>query len=157
MRETANRTKNPEDWELYKKQRNKCSNYAKNDKRKYYTDKYNKCQDEGDTKKLYNLTKTQLGWNTGGTPTTFQKNGKTVNSPKILAEMQNEYFTEKVKKLTDQLPSEDDLPDPLKHLKNAIKNWDGIKNVEKLKLKETNADEIKKIHKKTKKLHIIWK
>ena len=92
LRNTAVDTKNYEDWKLYRKQRNVCTLLAKQDKINYFTDKYKKCESEGDIGTLYNVTKKQLGWITGGTPKTFLQAGKLTSSPKELAEIQNNYF-----------------------------------------------------------------
>ena len=47
--------------------------------------------------------------------------------------------------LTEKLPSKDDLPDPLCHLKDALNNWTGYGTVETLELKETNEETVKKL------------
>ena len=90
LRETAARTKDPNDWELYKVQRNACSKLAINDKRKFFSDKYENCEINRDINKMYTITKKQLGWKTGGTPKSFNWGGKIINSPKKLAEIQND-------------------------------------------------------------------
>ena len=129
LRNRANTTRDDNDWELYRTARNTCSYLAKKDKRNYFTKKYEQCENQGETSKLYSITKKQLGWTTGGTPRSFQVDGKIVNSPKLLADIQNNYFVEKVEKLVSELPSEDSLPDPLEPLKKAfgkLKNKDEI-------------------------------
>ena len=67
---------------------------------------------------------------TGGTPQSFLQNGSIISSPTILAEIQNNFFVNKVKNLVWNLPPKEDLPDPLHHLNLAMENWERKDNVE---------------------------
>ena len=92
LRDIAARTKDPNDRNNYKSQRNICSKLAKDDKIKYFSKKYEDCNQEGDINKLYTITKKQLDWKTGGSPQSFLMDGKIVSSSKVLAELQTKYF-----------------------------------------------------------------
>ena len=118
--------------------------------KKYFSEKYEDCDLKNDINKMYTITKKQLGWKTGGTPKSFNWEGKIVNSPKKLAEIQNEFFIQKVEKLKEKIPCKNDLPDPLCHLENALKNWKGYDKVEKLIFEETTTEVVKNLIKKMK-------
>ena len=151
LRAAAVSSGSAEDWELYKRSRNKCSLLAKKDKKEYFAKKYDECNKEGDISRLYTITKKQLGWKTGGTPQSFLQDGKIITSPKLLAEIQNNYFVNKVKELVGNLPDKKVLPDPLHHLTDAMNNWVGKEDVGKLFFKETTEENIKNLIRKLKK------
>ena len=52
-----------------------------------------------DTKATYNLLKSQAGWTTSNTPTSFLQAGKTTNSPQKIADIQMNYFHNKIIKI----------------------------------------------------------
>ena len=146
----AARTGMDNDWREYKQQRNKCSLLAKNDKKNYFTKKYENCEAEGNIGGMYSLTKKQLGWTSGNNPQTFLLDGNTTSSPKAMAEIQNNYFMDKVDKLVEVLPDSEDLPDPLHHLKSEMNRWEHRDKIVKLTFKETTEEEVKKLIKKLK-------
>ena len=61
LRNIAVVTKSDTDWRSYRKLRNVCTLLAKQDKKKYFTDKNKKCESEGDVSTLYNVTKKTTG------------------------------------------------------------------------------------------------
>ena len=148
MREKARRTRNVDDWGSYKIARNKCTSMVIKDRKNYFKKKFNECEEDGNVKKLYQLTKNQLGWKTGGPPVTFQQDGRLVTAPKELAEVQAKFFEKKIEKLMEKMPK-DDLEDPLHYLKLAIEKW-GRKAEERpiLKLREVTEMEILKFIKR---------
>ena len=91
-----------------------------------------------------------MGCSSGSTPTTFLLDGNLTSSPKELAEIQNNYFMDKVDTLIEALPSNDVLPDPLIHLKSAMNRWEGKNQIEKLKFKVTTEDDVMKLIRKLK-------
>ena len=106
----------------------------------YFERQYNKCEIENDTKRMYNITKTQLGWKTGGPPESFLVNGKPNNNPTLMANMQLKFFTEKVKKLIAKLPRPQG--DPLAVLRAAMERWSKAGNRETFSLKTITEREM---------------
>ena len=91
-----------EDWEQYKKLRNKCTEKIRLDRKTKQKKYYTECIMNNDSKKLFNLTKNRLGIKTGGPPTQFQLDGRSINKPGEIAEIQINYFTDKITKLKKQ-------------------------------------------------------
>ena len=110
-------------WSEYKTMRNRCTALVRRDKKQKFTNIYDKIEEEGNTKELYNVTKSRLGWNTGGAPENFVINGKTVSSPKIMASHQLEYFCKKISTLMYKLPARSG--DPCSYLIRAMNKWTG--------------------------------
>ena len=91
-RTKAAQSQNYSDWMEYKRLRNDCTVKIRNDKKKYFNNMFENCENEKDVKKLYNITKKQLGWITGGPPDCFHLDGKLVTAPKEVAEVQMKMF-----------------------------------------------------------------
>ena len=79
-------------WQQYKILKNKITSDIKKDKKQHFSKLFERCQSNNDTKALYQITKEQLGWNSGGTPLSFIIEGEKVTSPKILANIQLNTF-----------------------------------------------------------------
>ena len=62
-----------------------------------------------------------MGWKNSGTPAAFHLDGNITRSPKQIANLQLDYFHNKVDKLLEALPNT--TIDPLKLLKDAISRW----------------------------------
>ena len=62
------------------------------------------------------------GWQTGGTPEIFHIEGNTITKPKEVAEAQHKFYSDKAKKLKDNLPPP--TYDPLSILQAAFLKWD---------------------------------
>ena len=71
-----------------------------------------------DSKKLFNLTKNRLGIKIGGPPTQFQLDGRYINKPGEIAEIQINYFTDKITKLKNNITKSN--KDPLEILRKSI-------------------------------------
>ena len=96
LKEVARVTGSPAAWNLYKKARNTCSKNLLKTKDKYYKEMYEKFEKENDTKNIYRMTRNILNWKTGGMPCTFLVVGRRHRKPHELANVQQEYFIEKM-------------------------------------------------------------
>ena len=131
------------DWRTYRQLRNRCSSQCKNDKKKHFNKIYEDCDRDRDIKSLYNITKTQLGWKSGGPPSALVVDGKYLTAPKDIANTQNEFFVNKVEQLRQELPPTNE--DPLHHLKAAMGKWAQADSRPIFSLKEVTQLEIVKI------------
>ena len=113
LQEQARQTKNPEDWNLYKKSRNKVNSILKNEKSKCQKSKLQSCdKNPGQT---WKYVKGWLNWKSSGSPTQLFYNGSYVTKPHQLAETMNNFFIDKIIKLKNSLPAP--ISDPLNSLK----------------------------------------
>ena len=126
-------------WSEYKTLRNRCTALVRRDKKQKFTSIFDKIDEERNTKELYSVTKSRLGWNTGGTPETFLINGKTVSSPRIMASHQLEYFSQKISTLMSKLPARSD--DPCSYLIKAMNKWTGKDGRPEFNLREVTLTE----------------
>ena len=105
----------------HKRLRNKCTVLVRKDKSDKFNNIYRDIDDNDDTKELFKITKSKLGWKSGRTLDNFVIDGKSISSPKILASIQLEYFRSKVQKLMISLPPVSD--DPYRFLIRALSKW----------------------------------
>ena len=120
-RETATKYLQMDDWALLKKLKSKCNRMVKNDRASHYKSLNDLYIENNDSASLFKLAKQRMNIKNGGNPTVFLKNGKMVTAPSDIANMQMDYYCEKVKKLMENLPM--DGIDPLFWLKNAMTRW----------------------------------
>ena len=140
LREKARTSQTQPDWEIYKKQRNLCTSSLREDKRANAKSQFKKFESENDSRKLYNMTKSKLGWNNDSAPTAFLVDGKRETSPKVMANIQMEHFTQKSAKLRQELPPT--TGDPHELLKKALDGWgDKAANRKVFKLRTVTLDE----------------
>ena len=132
----ARTTQTDNNWNLYKIQRNKCTKLVNKDKDNFFTEKYEKHIKENDAKNQYSTSKKQVGWATGGS---FLMGGKIISAPQKVAQIQLEYFEEKIKKIMRKLDGNKE--DPLKYLKIAMQKWSHKDGRPKLKLRTLNLAE----------------
>ena len=91
------------------------------DRKKHYSDIFSKLQSENNVGGTYRAAKDQAGWKNNSSPTNFISDGKVITDPKSMAELQMNTFTNKTKKLLDDLPPRTTVP--CKILEDALKNW----------------------------------
>ena len=96
LREVARLTGRQEDWQIYRKARNTCMKQVNKSKEKHYKDLYDNIEREGDTKKLYKLTGELLDIITGNLPQRFLVDGKLVSKPQEMANLQLDYYNQKI-------------------------------------------------------------
>ena len=109
------------DWINFRKLRNQCSVAARRDKKQYYKELFQRHENGKDITNLYRKVKYQLGWNSGGPTHSLVSDGKLTSSSKKMADIMMNYFHQKVLKLTEKLPRDNE--DPTKELKEAIRKW----------------------------------
>ena len=122
-----------EDWKIYRKLRNKCTADVKKDKTEYLQKQFMEYEKENDVKSLYSNLKKNMGWKKSSHPTAFRMEGEVIRNQKSLANIQNDHFTNKIKKLKENIPVSN--TEPLKLLKDALLRW-GPKttNIKNMKL-----------------------
>lgn len=86
----ATLTNKNEDWNNYKKLRNKINNRLKVEKKNWQRRKLDNC--ESDPSRTWKNVKGWLGWNTGGPPTQLFHNGTFFNKPSDLSKTMNNFL-----------------------------------------------------------------
>ena len=123
VREAARISQDPTKWNQYKQLRNKVTANVKSDRNKYYKETYNRQLESNDVAGTYKTAKLQAGWKATATPVTFNLEGRKINSPQELADIQIDTFKKKTEKLINQLPQA--TQDPLSSLVEAMDKWQG--------------------------------
>ena len=149
-RERAAISSHQVEWERYKALRNECNRLIKKDRSTKLSENYENLQDNNDTKGLYRLAK-KMGWKACGQPESFLINGKMITSPKDMANVQVNYFHDKVKNILEQLPPQ--TSDPLTSLREAFSRWGKAHQMPELILNEINCREVIDLIKKMGKSH----
>ena len=85
---------------------------------------------------MYKIAKTQAGWNKSGPPTSLIIGGKNIASPGGIAQAQMNYYTDKNRKLLENIEGEQEV-DPLENLRTSVDKWTQRgKQVSRMKLEE---------------------
>ena len=121
IREEARQSGDPETWTRYRRLRNRVNKDVDKDRKKHYSDIFSKLQSDNNVGGTYRAAKDQAGWKNNSSPTNFISDGKVITDPKSMAELQMNTFTNKTKKLLEDLPPR--TTDPCKILEDALKNW----------------------------------
>ena len=120
-RELARTSGDPAHWKIYRTSRNICTKELRKLKIKYYREMYKKYEKDNDTKSIYRTTKKLLNFNSGGSPQCFLIDGNPLRRPVDLANVQMNFFVEKVRKLSRGLVNNG--VNPLKWLQDAMARW----------------------------------
>ena len=120
-RELARQTNDKTHWKEYRVERNKCSKNLHKADIDFHNNLYKKFKETHDVKNIYKTTRRLLNWKGGGGPQSFLKNGLLVRRPIDLANLQMEFFNNKVKGLISNLPVTN--TNPLKWIKNSMESW----------------------------------
>ena len=145
-REKARTSKLDEDWNQFKTIRNRCTLAVRKRKKKHLAGIYIEIEKNNDSKSLYNMTKSHLGWKSGGPPQSFLIDGKKISAPQQMAQEQLKYFNKKVEKLLEDLPPKTD--DPLATLKQRMDKFGDPASRKKLTFKKiTEIDTLRLISK----------
>ena len=129
-RELARQTNDKKHWKEYRVERNKCSKNLHKVDREFHNKLYRKFEETHDVKSIYKTTRRLLNWKGGGGPQSFLKNGLLVRRPIELANLQMEFFNDKVKGLIRDLPITN--TNPLKWIKKSMESWKAEKVGSKL-------------------------
>ena len=120
-REEARTSGEDSKWRDYRTLRNECTSRVRKDRAKQYSDTFVNIDKNKDSKDLYNQAKTMLGWNSGKFPESFLVDGVVTNSPRQVANIQLNYFNDKIHKLISDLPQA--TGDPCRYLLKSMRRW----------------------------------
>ena len=85
------------DWDRYKSLRNRVTYLLKNDKYHWQQSKLQSCEETRDMGKLWKNVLGWLNWSSTSSPTKLNHNGNLETSPQKMADIQNNFYIEKVK------------------------------------------------------------
>ena len=122
-------TKNVEDWHLFKNQNNIINKKIKEAKTNYYKEKFENNNNKWKTLKNINNTNKQTP------PNIINNNGKLISSPKLIANIANNYFIEKIKQIRNKFIT--DNANPINILETLIKKPKTIFNLQLITIKKT--------------------
>ena len=112
---TAANTQKKEDWDKYKRLRNDLTGLKKKEKLTWQQNNLEACEESGDSGKLWKNILGWLNWSSTSSPTKLSHNGRLVSSPSQMAELQNEYYINKVQTIRRDMPAQ--RKDPLSTLR----------------------------------------
>ena len=108
------------DWKTYKLLRNNVNCILRTEKRNWQRNKFQKCEEELDTKQIWKNVKSWLNWTSSGAPSQLFYEGRLETKPSRLAECMNNFFIQKVRNLKERIiPSNSD---PLAILRQLMTN-----------------------------------
>ena len=115
---TAATTQLKDDWDRYKRLRNDLSVVKKKEKLAWKQQKLDSCEESGDYGKLWKNVFGWLNWSSASSPTRLSLNGVLETSPSRMAELQNQYYINKVKTIRQNMPAQ--KKDPLETLRHRM-------------------------------------
>ena len=139
-RDAAVASSQEEDWELYRNLRNCCNKRVKTDRKEKLRESFERMQKENNTRGIFNLVKRNLGGKEVGGPEIFVIENEKIESPRRMANLQADFFSEKVAKLIRNLPQQ--TSNPLTTLKEALQRWGRADQIPTLKIQPTNPTKI---------------
>ena len=112
-------TKDAADWEEARILRNKVNRRLKTEKMRSMKEKISNCEKEKDVGRVWKNIRDYLGWGgSTGAPVRLKNSaGQLVTSPAKMAELQNNYYIEKVRNIRQKLP---EIGDPTAHLRKSL-------------------------------------
>ena len=111
------------------------------DKSKYLKMSYQKIEDTKDTGALFSLTRSLLGWSRTGPPVMFLREGQTVRKHRELADMQADYYYQKVKKIKESILVTDKVP--LVYMRMAYERWTEAAQIPEFRLKTVTIGQVR--------------
>ena len=114
-------SRDPSDWTTFRILRNKCTSMQKKDRNNYLKDTYDKMEAEHDSAKLFSTTRSLLGWQRAGPPSSFNIDGRYVTKQFDIAEAQATFYQDKVNKIKASLPKVN--IDTIKYIRKAFLRW----------------------------------
>ena len=115
---TAATTQLKEDWDRYKRLRNDLSVIKRKEKLAWHQHKLEACEESSDYGKLWKNILGWLNWSTTSSPTKLSHNGMLETSPSRMAELQNQYYINKVRTIRQNMPAQ--RRDPLETLRQRM-------------------------------------
>ena len=104
------RSRLQEDWEVARQHRNRVNRLLKSEKCRHTREKVRQCEEVQDSGRIWQNIRSYIGWGgTGGAPTQLTNTaGQLLTSPAAMAEEQNTFYVNKVKKIREKLPQRGD-------------------------------------------------
>ena len=136
--ELAAATKNVEDWRRYKRIRNQVTSLIRREKLSWQKRKLETAEEIQDSGKLWKTVLGWLNWSSAGSPSKLIHEGKLVTSPSKIADIQNEFYINKVRKIRQELPHSN--TDPLEILRQRLSG-----NTASFSFSAVHPDEVEKI------------
>ena len=143
LRKTAAIRQDPASWKEYRRMRNICTKAVKNDRVTHLREQFDNAEKENNSKETHKLAKNLLGWNKDAAPDIFLQDGRMITSPQKMAQLQMEFFIEKVRKIRARLPAKRNHP--LTTLKKAFQRWKDKDNLPMFKLSKISEIETLKL------------
>ena len=126
------------DWKTYKLLRNNVNCILRSEKRNWQRNKFQKCEEELDTKQIWKNVKSWLNWTSSGAPSQLFYEGRLETKPSRLAECMNNFFIQKVRNLKERIiPSNSD---PLAILRQLMTNRSCV-----FQLQPVHPDQVEKM------------
>ena len=129
-RELARVTNDPDNWKLYRTQRNEVNRQVNRDIKAHYDNIYERHHQNNDVGATYRTAKNQVGWSKNTSPTSFLQDGNKITDPQAMADLQMKVFSDKTDKLIRELPPP--TMDPCSVLRKSLNNWGVKKDVREL-------------------------
>ena len=95
-----------EDWDQYRRLRNDLVVVKRKEKLAWQQQKLEECEEDGDSGKLWKNVLGWLNWSSSISPTKLSQDGALVTSPSKMAEIQNEYYINKVRTIRQSMPAQ---------------------------------------------------
>ena len=116
--QAATRSGSQEDWELYKQLRNSVTAHLKKEKLEWQRGKFDNSENGSNSGKLWKNIVGWLGWSSTGSPTKLLSQGNIETSPAKMADIQNQYYIDKVRTIRRNFRGQD--RDPLRILRKRL-------------------------------------
>ena len=116
LQKVASESNKKEDWKYYKVARNKINNRLKFEETSWKRKKLSECGE--DSSRVWKSVKGVLNYKSSGSPSQLFHNGSFVEKPQEVAEAQNEYFLDKIRKIRNEMPPP--VTDPLSVLRSIL-------------------------------------
>ena len=98
------------DWEVYKGLRNDLTKVLRKEKLSWQQSKLKACEQGQDSGKLWNYILGWLNWSSTSSPTKLLCNGDMVTSPQQIADVQNQFYINKVREIRRNMPGQKQDP-----------------------------------------------
>ena len=116
IQKNASETGDKDDWKKYKHIRNQINNRLRYEESNWQRMKIDSCGE--DSSKVWKSVKGILNWSSSGSPSQLFHNGSLVNKSQDVAEVQNQFFLDKISSIKEHLPTP--TSDPLAVLKSLM-------------------------------------
>ena len=136
--ELAAGTGSIDDWNDYKTKRSEVKSLLKKEKLAWQRSKLEACEEVQDTGKLWKTMRGWLNWSSTPSPTKLINERRFVSSPGRIANIQNEYYNNKVHTIRQELPQS--RADPLATLRERLHG-----NSSTFNFSAVTPDEVEKI------------